>query len=132
MVVATGAVSSALEQLAAGDEGDDRLAAVGLLAGNGPSVFSPARTEPLDQAGHGVADPGSMLFAASLLLREGLGESHAADTLAAALRHARANGSRTVARPHRLAATTRDFGDAVAGLLPASHRNAEFVPEAAA
>lgn len=132
VVVTTGVLASALEQLAAGDEDDDRLAAVCLLAGNGPSVFSPARAEPHDQAGHGVADPGSMLLAASLLLREGLGEAHAADTLAAALRHARANGSRPVARPHRLASTTRDFGDAVAGLLPASHRNAEFVPKEAA
>ena len=131
VVVTTGVVAPALEQLAAGDEDDDRLAAVGLLAGNGPSVFSPAQTDPHDNAGHGVADPGSMLLAASLLLREGLGEAHAADTLAAALRHARASGS-PVARPHRLSATTRDFGDAVAGLLPASHRNAEFVPEAAA
>lgn len=130
VVVTTGSVAPALEVLAAGDD-DDRLAAVGLLAGNGPSVFSPAQKEPHDHAGHGVADPGSMLLAASLLLREGLGEAHAADTLAAALRHARASGS-PVARPHRLAATTRDFGDAVAGLLPASHRNAEFVPEAAA
>jgi hypothetical protein len=31
-----------------------------------------------------------------------------------------------------LTASTRDFADAVVGLLPASHRNAEFLPEASA
>jgi hypothetical protein len=69
-----------------------------------------------------------MLLAASLLLREGLGEEHAADTLSAALRHARVDGSRPAAMRRTLAVTTRDFGDAVVSLLATSHRNAEFVP----
>ena len=93
----------------------------------------PPAPQSADDAGQGVADPGSMLLAASLLLREGLGEEHAADTLASALRQARADGSRVVAAVRRtLQASTRDFGDAVVELLPAVHRNAEFVPEAAA
>jgi hypothetical protein len=70
-----------------------------------------------------------MLLAVSLLLREGLGEEHAADTLASALRQARADGSGSLAAVRRtLQASTRDFGDAVVKMLPAVHRNAEFVP----
>jgi 3-isopropylmalate dehydrogenase len=131
VVVTTGVVAPAIEELAAGGEGDDRLVASGRLAGNGPSVFAPAQAESADNAGHGVADPSSMLLAASVLLGEGLGEHHAADTLSAALRQARANGSAPVAALRQpLSASTRDFGDAVVGLLAASHRNAEFVPEA--
>jgi 3-isopropylmalate dehydrogenase len=128
VVVTAGVVAPALEELAAGDSNDDRLVAVAQLAGNGPSVFAPAQSESADDAGHGVADPSSMLLAASLLLREGLGEDHAADTLLAALHDAR---RRTAVR-RTLSASTRDFGDAVVSLLPASHRNAEFVPETAA
>ncbi len=132
VVVAPRVVAAALEEVAAGSEDDDRLVAVGRLAENGPSLFAPARLESHDDAGHGVADPSAMLLAASLLLREGLGEEHAADTLSAALRHARASGARPIARRRTLAATTRDFGDAVGSLLAASHRNAEFLPEALA
>ena len=131
-VVAPHLLAPALEQLAAGSADDHRPAAVGLLAENGPSVFAPARTQPGDDAGHGVADPGSMLLATSLLLREGLGEEHAADTLAGALRHARANGHRPAARRRAVGATTRDFGDAVTGLFAVTHGNAEFAPEALA
>jgi 3-isopropylmalate dehydrogenase len=131
-VVAPHLLAPALEQLAAGDEEDDRLAAVALLAENGPSVFAPTGTQSQDDAGHGVADPGSMLLAASLMLREGLGETHAADTLAGALRAARANGHRPAARLRTVGATTRDFGDAVAGLFAVTHRNAEFAREALA
>jgi len=131
-VVAPHLLAPALEQLAAGSVDDHRPAAVGLLAENGPSVFAPARTQPGDDAGHGVADPGSMLLATSLLLREGLGEEHAADTLAGALRHARANGHRPAARRRAVGATTRDFGDAVTGLFAVTHGNAEFAPRALA
>ena len=129
VVVAAGVVASALGDLAVGADGDRRLAATGRLAGNGPSVFAPARAQSADSAGQGVADPGSMLLAVSLLLREGLGEEHAADTLASALRQARADGSGSLAAVRRtLQASTRDFGDAVVKMLPAVHRNAEFVP----
>ncbi|HST24977.1 MAG TPA: isocitrate/isopropylmalate family dehydrogenase [Gaiellaceae bacterium] len=126
VLVAAGMLAPALEELAGA--GDDRLAAVSLLAGSGGSVFAPARPESHDDAGHGVADPSSMLVAVSLLLREGLGEAHAADTLVAALRDAR--GRDPLRRT--LTETTRDFGDAVTRLLPSSHRNAEFLPESAA
>ncbi len=127
VVVTSGVVSPAIEELAA--DGGDRLVASGRLAGNGPSVFAPAQAESADDAGHGVADPSSMLLAASVLLGEGLGEHHAADTLSSALGQARVNGSGPLGSVRRtLSASTRDFGDAVVGLLAASHRNAEFVP----
>lgn len=124
LVVTAKEVAPALEELAAGTDGDDRLVAVAQVAGERPSIFAPAGSWSPDDAGHGVADPSSMLLAVSLLLREGLGETHAADTLSAALQHARRRDS--VRRTLR--ATTRDFGDAVVSLLAASHRNAEFVP----
>jgi 3-isopropylmalate dehydrogenase len=128
VVVATGVVAPAIADLAGSGGGDD-LAATGRLAGNGPSVFAPAQAASPDDAGQGVADPSSMLLAASLMLSEGLGESHAADTLSAALRQARESGSGPVAAVRRtLSASTRDFADVVVGLLPASHRNAEFLP----
>ena len=131
VLVAAGVVAAALEELAAGGDGDHRLVAAGRLAGNGPSVFAPAQAASPDDAGHGVADPSSMLLAASLMLREGLGESHAADTLSAALQAARAGSPGPVAAVRRtLSASTRDFADAVVGLLPASHRNTEFLPGA--
>ena len=88
-------MARAVEDLAADADGGRRLAAAARLSGNGPAVFSPAHPASTDDAGHGVADPGSMLLAVSLLLREGLGEGHAADTLAAALRRARTDGPRT-------------------------------------
>jgi 3-isopropylmalate dehydrogenase len=132
VVVATGVVAPAIEELAAGGADDERLVASGRLAGNGPSIFAPAQAESPDDAGHGVADPSSMLLAASLMLREGLGESHAADTLSAALREAHTSGSEPAGSGRVLSASTRDVGDVVVGLLAASHRNAEFVPEALA
>jgi 3-isopropylmalate dehydrogenase len=132
LVVTAKPVAPAIEELAAGTDRDDRLVAVARLAADGPSIFAPAGTLSPDDAGHGVADPSSMLLAASLMLREGLREEHAAETLWSALRHARVNGSRPSTVGRTLAATTRDFGDAVVALLAASHRNAEFVPESAA
>jgi 3-isopropylmalate dehydrogenase len=133
VVVTVGVVAPAVEELAGGEERDSRLVATGRLAGNGPSVLAPAQAESSDDAGHGVADPSSMLLAASLMLREGLGESLAADTLSAALREARVSGPGPVAAVRRtLSASTRDFADVVVGLLPTSHRNAEFLPEALA
>jgi isocitrate/isopropylmalate dehydrogenase len=127
VLVAPAMVAPALEDLAV-DGG--RPAATARLAGNGPSVFAPIGVESADDAGQGIADPGPMLLAVSLLLREGLGEWHAADSLMSALRHARADGNGSLHAVRRtLQGSTRDFGDAVVRLLPAVHRNAEFVPE---
>lgn len=133
VVVTSRTIAPALEELATDGRDCDRLAAVGLLAENGPSVFGPAWTESRAEGGQGVADPGSMLLAVSQLLGEGLGQAHAADTLASALRRARAGDARPSGLVRRtLSASTREVGDAVVSLLPVSHRNAEFVREATA
>ena len=79
------------------------------------------------RAGQGVADPSPMLLATALMLSEGLGRPVAGraleESLAAALRGPR--------RPVELAApgvaaTTREFVDAVLGLLPSARRDTEF------
>jgi 3-isopropylmalate dehydrogenase len=67
-----------------------RAAAWGRLAATGPGVFGAAHGPEEELAGHGVADPASMLLAASLLLGEGLGERSAAATLHASVGNAHA------------------------------------------
>jgi 3-isopropylmalate dehydrogenase len=131
-VVVTGpVVAPALEEIASMLERDARVVARGRLAGNGPAVFGPLHDHPDDIAGHGVADPSSILLAVSLLLGEGLGERAAARTLAVALTSAQAAGpARSPTAPRRIAASTREFADAVLELLPSATRNAEFLPEA--
>jgi isocitrate/isopropylmalate dehydrogenase len=120
----------ALEEITSMLEREARVVARGRLAGNGPGVFGPIHEDSPEVAGHGVADPSSILLATSLLLGEGLGERAAAETLALALTSARAGGPRpsAVAR-RRVRATTREFADAVLELLPSATRNAEFLPE---
>jgi 3-isopropylmalate dehydrogenase len=125
VLVSPAALSTALEEMAAGSDRRERVVAKGRLAAEGPSVFSPAYSDSSDLAGHGVADPSSMLLAAALLLREGLGEWPAAETLAAALGSTRPETTRRT-----LTESTRDFADAVVRMLPSSHPNAEFVREA--
>jgi isocitrate/isopropylmalate dehydrogenase len=104
-----------------------RLAATALLSQTGPGVFAPTHGAAHDIAGQGVANPSEMLVAAALLLDEGLERRAAAqaleESLGAALRS-----------PHRpadmtsdgVAATTREFVDAVLGLLPSARRDTEF------
>jgi 3-isopropylmalate dehydrogenase len=131
-VVVTGPVfAPALEEITTMLEREARVVARGRVAGNGPGVFGPIHEDPPDVAGHGVADPSSILLAASLLLGEGLGERAAAETLAAALTSALAGSPRlSQTGQRRVAATTREFADAVLELLPSATRNAEFLPEA--
>jgi 3-isopropylmalate dehydrogenase len=104
-----------------------RLAATALLSPTGPGIFAPTHGAAHDIAGQGVANPSEMLVAAALLLDEGLERRAAAqaleESLGAALRS-----------PHRpadmtstgVAATTREFVDAVLGLLPSARRDTEF------
>jgi 3-isopropylmalate dehydrogenase len=128
-VVVTGPVfAPALQEITAMLEREARAVARGSVAGHGPGVFGPVHEDSRDDAGHGVADPSSILLAASLMLGEGLGERAAAQTLAVALTSAgrsRGSGGR-----RRVAETTREFSDAVLQLLPSAVRNAEFLPEA--
>lgn len=107
--------------------GRRRLVASGHLSPTGPSLFGPAQGTASDLAGHGVADPSPMLLATALLLSEGLGRAAAGEaleeSLTAALRASR--------RPSELAgpgvaATTREFVDAVLALLRSARRDTEF------
>ncbi|HEY7381836.1 MAG TPA: isocitrate/isopropylmalate family dehydrogenase [Gaiella sp.] len=104
-----------------------RLAATGLLSPTGPGVFAPTHGAEHDIAGQGVANPSEMLVAAALLLDEGLGRRAAAqaleESLGAALRSPRRPADMT---SDGVAATTREFVDAVLGLLPSARRDTEF------
>jgi isocitrate/isopropylmalate dehydrogenase len=132
VLVAPAPVGEALAALAACRRAP-RVAASGRLAARGPGVFAPVHGPAADIAGQGVANPASMLLAASLMLGEGLGERRAAETLAGAVLEACSNGART---PDMLAtgvgATTREFGDVVLSALSLALTNAEFYREAVA
>jgi isocitrate/isopropylmalate dehydrogenase len=104
-----------------------RLLAWGRLAGEGPGIFGPSHGNAVDIAGQGVADPSSMLLAASLMLGEGLGEQGAAATLSSAVSYVR--GSDTL-RSVSTVSMSSELTDAVLARLPQSHSNAEFFTEA--
>jgi 3-isopropylmalate dehydrogenase len=107
--------------------GRRRLVATAQLSPTGPSLFGPAQGTSSDLAGHGVVDPSPMLLATALLLSEGLGRSAAGEALEESLTAA-LNASRRpseVAGPG-VAATTREFVDAVLGLLRSARRDTEF------
>jgi isocitrate/isopropylmalate dehydrogenase len=91
-----------------------RVAAHGLLAGHGPSLFVPSPDGGHSLAGTGVVNPSSMLLAAALMLDFGLGEPAAAATLAGAVSAALVDGPQT---PDLLrggvGATTREFTHSV-------------------
>ena len=96
----------------------NRTAAWGRLSDAPPSIFGAAHGLADALAGHGVADPSSMLLAAALMLGEGLGERSAATTLANAVGLAGGTGPR---RP-----STRGHADVVLAQLPLALGNAEF------
>jgi isocitrate dehydrogenase (NAD+) len=100
------------------------------LAGHGPSVFAAAHGGAHVIAGQGVANPSSLLLAASLMLCEGLGEPSAAETLARAVSTALHDG---VCTPDLVAngvgATTREFTDVVMRLFQVVTPTAEFTQE---
>jgi isocitrate/isopropylmalate dehydrogenase len=104
-----------------------RVLAWGRLAEEGPSIFGPSHGTAVDIAGQGVADPSSMLLAASLMLGEGLGEQGAAATLASAVSYVRGSGTRRAAGTVLM---STELTDAVLARLPQSHSNAEFFTEA--
>ena len=104
-----------------------RLIATGDLSVSGPGLFAPTHGTAHDDAGQGMADPSEMLLATALLLTEGLGRRRAGEALEESLALA-------LGRPHQPAnvagagvvATTREFVDAVLGLLPSARRDTEF------
>jgi 3-isopropylmalate dehydrogenase len=133
-VVVTGALfGETLTEIVASVDREPRVLARARLAGNGPSVFSSGDSKMQDIAGLGVADPSSMLFSVATMLAEGLGELAAAETLAAAVTDVCGSGRRTLDRLlHGVAATTRQFTQAVLSELVTTHSNAEFLRESRA
>jgi 3-isopropylmalate dehydrogenase len=109
-----------------------RVAAHGLLAAHGPSLFMPSPEGGFALAGGGVVNPSSMLLAAAMTLEHGLGERGAASTLAGAVSAALVDGPGTPDLLRRgLGATTREFTSRVVAGFQLSLRNAEFWPGAA-
>jgi isocitrate/isopropylmalate dehydrogenase len=109
-----------------------RVAAHGLLAAHGPSLFMPSPEGGFALAGGGVVNPSSMLLAAAMALEHGLGEHGAASTLAGAVSAALVDGPGTPDMLRRgLGATSREFTARVVAGFQLSLRNAEFHPEAA-
>jgi isocitrate/isopropylmalate dehydrogenase len=87
-----------------------RVAAHGLLAGHGPSLFVPAPDGGYALAGAGVVNPSSMLLAAAMMLDLAFGQSGAAATLAGAVSAALVDGPQTPDLLRRgIGVTTREF-----------------------
>jgi isocitrate/isopropylmalate dehydrogenase len=106
-----------------------RVAAHGLLAGHGPSLFMPSPDEGFALAGHGVVNPSSVLLAAALALEHGLHEAGAAATLADAVSAALVDGPHTPDLLRRgRGASSREFTTHVLGGFQLALRNAEFWP----
>jgi 3-isopropylmalate dehydrogenase len=101
--------------------------ATGYLSLAGTGLFAPMHGAAQEIAGHGVANPSEMLLAAALLLGEGLGRRAAAEALEESLAAALGSSVQTpdVAQAG-VAATTREFVDAVLALLPSARRDTEF------
>ena len=132
-VVATeGPLSEVVSDLAAFGDSAPKVVASGRLAEQGPGVFGPTHGSALEIAGQGVANPSGMLLASALMLGEGLGERAAARTLERAVDRALAGGRRTPDLVRSgVAATTREFMDALMAELPRSRTDTEFFVEAA-
>jgi isocitrate/isopropylmalate dehydrogenase len=87
-----------------------RVAAHGLLAEHGPSLFVPSPDGGAALAGHGVVNPSSMLLAAAMMLDHGLDAPGAGKTLAGAVSAALVDGPQTPDLLRRgIGATTREF-----------------------
>jgi 3-isopropylmalate dehydrogenase len=117
-----------VSDLVAASRNGSRIVASGRLGQTGPGIFGPTHGSAPDIAGQGVANPSGMLLAAALMLSEGLGEHAAGRTLERAVSHAIADGWRTAdLAGDGVAATTRDFMDAVLGLMPVARTDIEFL-----
>jgi isocitrate/isopropylmalate dehydrogenase len=91
-----------------------RVAAHGLLAEHGPSLFVPAPDGGHALAGSGVVNPSSMLLAAAMMLDFGLDHPAAAATLAGAVSSALVDGPQTPDLLRRgVGATSREFTTSV-------------------
>ena len=87
-----------------------RVAAHGLLAEHGPSLFVPSPDGGFALAGSGVVNPSSMLLAAAMMLEHGLGCPAAGATLAGAVSAVLVDGPQTPDLLRRgVGATSREF-----------------------
>ena len=87
-----------------------RVAAHGLLAEHGPSMFVPSPDGGFALAGSGVVNPSSMLLAAAMMLQHGLDAPTAGATLAGAVSAALVDGPQTPdLLLHGVGATSREF-----------------------
>jgi 3-isopropylmalate dehydrogenase len=119
-----------VSELAAASRNGSRIIASGRLSSTGPGVFGPTHGSAPQIAGQGVANPSGILLASALMLGEGLEERAAAKTLERAVSSALEAGHRTADLDGGgVAATTRDFMDAVLDLMPSSRTDVEFFPE---
>ncbi len=127
VIVTQSAFAGVVSDLAAASRNGARIVASGRLSESGPGLFGPTHGSAPDIAGQGVANPSGMLLAAALMLSEGLGERAAGRTLERAITHAIAEGWRTAdLAGGGVAATTRDFNDAVLQLMPVARTDVEF------
>lgn len=87
------------------------------LGASGPGLFEPIHGSAPDIAGRGVANPGGAIASAAMMLRYGLGETPAADTLDRALEAALRAGAATADLGGTL--STAAFADAVIDAIDA-------------
>jgi 3-isopropylmalate dehydrogenase len=105
------------------DEGAVLTGSLGLLpsasTGDGPGLFEPVHGSAPDIAGKGIANPLGAIASAAMLLRYGLVQPEAADTVDRAIAALLAAGARTpdIARPGEPTVGTREIGERVAGLV---------------
>jgi isocitrate/isopropylmalate dehydrogenase len=108
-VVVAPALAEALGEIVAASAAA-RVAAHGLLAEHGPSVFLPAPDGGHALAGSGVVNPSSMLLATAMMLDLGLDLPAAAATLAGAVSSVLVDGPQTPDLLRRgVGATSREF-----------------------
>ena len=104
-----------------------RLTATAELSATGTGLFGPTHGTAHEAAGQGMADPSEMLLATALLLSEGFGRRAAGEALEQSLTEALRGARRaSAASGTSVTATTREFVDAVLGLLPSARRDTEF------
>jgi 3-isopropylmalate dehydrogenase len=105
------------------DEAAVLTGSLGLLPsasiGDGPGLFEPVHGSAPDIAGRGIANPLGAIASAAMLLRYGLKESEAADTVERAIAAVLAAGVRTpdIARPGEPTVGTVEVGRRVAALV---------------
>jgi 3-isopropylmalate dehydrogenase len=105
------------------DEGAVLTGSLGLLPsasiGDGPGLFEPVHGSAPDIAGKGIANPLGAVASAAMLLRYGLKQPEAADTVDLAVVEVLSSGARTpdIARPGEQTVGTRAMGELVAALV---------------